>query len=316
VKNISNIIKNYENIPLKETICLLCKEDAGALAAKSIDDAYNFCKYIALGHYENFPVGSVLIPKQIRKHFFSVYSFSRFADDIADIPDILSNAERIEYLSELENILNYFRCSNTNNPIFLALFQTIREFDIPVSTLKKLITAFKIDVNFKQAETIIDLEKYCYYSANPVGELILRLFGNYNEITATLSDKICTGLQLLNFWQDLSVDLKNGRHYIPISFYNDFNLSKDTLFSDENSLKLENCINELLKITEKYFFDGKLLIKHIDNFRLKLELKVIILAGLYFLRKIKKLKINLLYERPKLTKSDSLKIFIKALVDF
>ena len=229
MKNINNLIKTYERTSLNERINLLTQVNPAFLSTKLPEVSFEFCKYIALGHYENFPVGSILIPKEIRKHFYSIYAFS-FADDIADNPNILTNEERIKYLSDFENILEIYNSKKTNNPIFLALSKTIEEFNIPVETLKKLINAFKLDVNFRQAETIEDLEYYCYFSANPIGELILRLFNHYNSNTGFFSDKICTGLQLLNFWQDLSVDLKNGRIYFPIYILNNLSLNNDDLF--------------------------------------------------------------------------------------
>jgi len=312
VKNI-NIIKIYKKLSLIERITLLTKVSPEILATDSIECSYNFCRYIALEHYENFPVGSILIPKSIRKHFYAIYAFSRFADDIADVPNVLNNDERLKYLSDFEIILDC-DVNQTNNPIFLALLQTIKEFNIPIPTFKKLITAFKTDVNFKQAETIEDLENYCTFSANPVGELILRLFDNYNSNTAPLSDKICTGLQLLNFWQDLSLDLKNGRNYIPVSYLKKYSLKNENLLLNPLP-NLKNCIDELLEITEKYFSEGKLLINFISDFRLKLELIVIIKAGFYFLKKMKKNTLNLLNERPKLSKIDTVKILLKSLIN-
>jgi len=311
VKNI-NIIKIYKKLSLIERITLLTKVNSEVLSTDSIECSYNFCRYIALGHYENFPVGSILIPRDIRKHFYAIYAFSRFADDISDVPDILNNDERLKYLSDFESVLEC-DVNQTNNPIFLALFQTIREYDIPIPTLKRLITAFKTDVNFKQAETIEDLENYCSFSANPVGELILRLFDDYNSNTAPLSDKICTGLQLLNFWQDLSLDLKNGRNYIPVSYLKKHSLKMDNLLMNSHP-NLKNCIDELLDITEKHFTGGKFLINFISDFRLKLELKVIIRAGFYFLKKMKRNSVNLLNERPKLSKIDTLRILLKSLI--
>jgi len=314
VKNKNNLIKIYERTSITERINLLTKVDSTILSTESAEVSFDFCKYIALGHYENFPVGSVLIPQKIRKHFYSIYAFSRFADDIADYPNILTNEERIKYLCDFENILDIYESKKTNNPIFLALSKTIEEYNIPVDTLKKLINAFKIDVNFKQTDSIEDLEYYCSFSANTVGELILRLFNQYNSNTSFFSDKICTGLQLLNFWQDLSVDIKNGRNYIPIYILNKHSLKSDDLFVNSH-INLKKCLDELLEITENYFTIGQNLLHHIDNFRLKLELKVIIQAGFYFLNKMKKNSLYLLKERPKLKKIDTIRIFAKALLN-
>lgn len=313
MKNTNNIIKSYKNLDIKEKIKQLCEIEPSVLSSDSLDCSYNFCKNIALKHYENFPVGSILIPRQARKHFYSIYAFSRFADDIADIPSIFSSEERIEFLSKYENLLELCQSEKTSNPIFLVLTNTIKNFNIPISTLKKLISAFKMDINFKQADSIKDLEHYCSFSANPVGELVLRLFNNYNDDTAIFSDSICTGLQLLNFWQDLSLDLKNGRSYIPKEYEEKYSITSKDFLKNNSNLKLNNCLNELLELTESYFIQGEQILKLINNKRLKLELKVIIEAALYFIKIMKKNPANLLIARPKISKTEKIIILIKAL---
>ncbi len=287
----------------------LITKSGGKFNVDSLDEAYKFCEKIAKSHYENFPVGSILIPKKIRKYVYSIYAFSRIADDIAD--EINANIDyKIQCLNDYQKLLNDFSILNSGkgNPLILAVQNTIKKFNIPANTLEKLITAFKMDVNFKNPSNFEDLLNYCEYSANPVGELILRLFQEWTEENQLYSDKICSSLQLINFWQDLSVDLKKKRIYIPdnllkkyeITFYN------DKLIYDNKNLSL--CLNELFEFTEKLMVEASILVNHIKNYRLKYEIKLTMNMALIVLRKSKKLNIRLLEVRPKLNKFDYLKV--------
>ncbi len=295
----------------------------GVFAVDSIQSAYSFCQKIALSHYENFPVGSILIPKKFRRHFFSVYAFARIADDIADESD--ENSEkRIQYLDNLQQLILNLEINEKNNsenlstetgsnPILLALAQTMKDRNIPAEPFLKLLTAFKRDINFKQPQNFDELEDYCQYSANPIGELVLRIFGLYNDTTKPYSDAICTGLQLVNFWQDLSVDLKNQRCYIPQNLLQKYSLTKENLYLNENSLILSNCLHEIFDYTYKFFEDGRNLIKFLKFIRLKIEIKATINGGEKMLDKIRKMNTQLLVQRPAYTKFDFFKILVSSL---
>lgn len=263
------------------------------LSVKNEIDAFKYCRKVALGHYENFPVGSIFLPKKVRKHIFSIYSFSRIADDIADESYQLSPEERINLLDKfLSNLKNVVKNEiSTSNPIFLSLSKTITEKKLPFEPFKKLITAFKMDVYFTEPKNTNDLMEYCSYSANPVGELILRLFNEYNEENAKKSDSITSALQLINFWQDLSIDIKNGRRYIP------------------EGLKLI----ELFDFTDKLLNFGKNLPNSIKNSRLRFELKLIINAGLKINENNKKMHQLLFEKRPVLRKIDYIWIIYNSL---
>ncbi len=288
----------------------LASTDGGRFYNADIESAYAFCKKLTLSHYENFPVGSMLFPKNIRQHIFAIYSFARIADDIADEMTDEPIDKRIETLSNYENLING---KVEGNPIFMALQNTIREMALPVLPFQKLLIAFKRDILFRQAETIDDLVDYCSFSANPVGELILRLFGLYNETTAPLSDKICTALQLTNFWQDFSIDLGKNRLFIPNIYIQKYNLIKDNLLETKNSSKLLLCLTELFDFTGKLFDEGKLLIPYLKPFRLKMEIKATVTGGEAVLKKIRKNGLNTINSRPKLLLNDIIKIFFKSI---
>ena len=189
--------------------------DGGNYRADGLTESYAFCHWLATEHYENFPVGSVFIPAHERPHIYAVYAFARIADDIADELGEIDEQERVAALDRMKERLNDDIPDFPANPVFAALNYTMRKLSIPEDPPAKLIEAFKKDVEFTQPDDWDDLMDYCDKSANPVGELVLRIFDNYNETTKIYSDKICTGLQLVNFWQDLSRDISKKRYYIP-----------------------------------------------------------------------------------------------------
>ena len=265
--------------------CLLNAEKYNVV---SLDSAYTFVRKFAKQHYENFPVGSILVPKRLRKYIYSIYSFARVADDIAYEISKKSKKESLNLLNKYEYCLdNCLATNEINNPIFLALKDTIAINELPLELFKRLLKAFRQDINFLQADTFDDLFDYCNNSANPIGELILRLFKEDNEKTIFYSNKICSALQLINFLQDISIDLSRNRNYVP----------KELLYSSTEIN--EEVLNKYIAIAEKLLNDGKEILKLIKSFRLKLELYLIILGGKIMLTKIKKHKTKLLKKRPK-----------------
>ncbi len=283
--------------------------NGGKFRCETIEDAFAFTKKITLGHYENFPAGSLLLPKNQRRHLFNIYTFARIADDIADEPESGSPLERIEMLAGMENLLiNQI----PGNPVSEALHFTINEKNIPAEPFNKLLDAFRMDVNFRQPENLDDLFFYCLHSANPVGELVLRVFDLYNDETAVLSDKICTALQLANFWQDLSLDIKKGRIYIPKDSLKTCLGENKFFLNDETSLKLLPCLENLYEITDNLFDQGRELIYFLRPLRLKMEIKLTIEGGRSILQKTRQLKENIFFQRPRLKKKDYLNILFRS----
>ncbi len=309
-------MKNQSKNVILKSINNFCSLYDEAFESYDIEKAYNFCKFVTKSHYENFPVGSVLIPKYQRRFLFSIYAFSRLADDIADSTNLtLEIMERRLLLEKLEsNIKNIMSTSLINNPIFLALKDTIERKELPLEPFLNLLTAFKMDVSFVQPKNWEELEFYCKFSANPVGELILRIFGEYSIRNLELSDKICTGLQLANFWQDLSIDIPNGRIYIPEEIFNRFELNKEKILTTEEKEKKEICLSYLIERTKNYLLDGWQLVLYILDKRLKFELNAIINGGLRILEKEKRQGIHLFFKRPKLNFFDYLFIIFRIFV--
>ncbi len=285
-----------------EELTELSKCSSDKFKTTSNEEAFLFCKKLAQSHYENFPVGSILIPKSIRHHFYSIYAFSRLADDIADENLTTVPKERYRLLEQLESSLESSQESITT-PILRAVLKTCAETKVEIVDLKRLIVAFKMDVKFEQPNDWNDLYNYCSFSANPIGEMLLKLFDEASEENVSLSDDICTALQLVNFWQDISRDSINRRYYIPTDLLNRFGLDYNDLRS--NPLRLQVCLDQLYQETEKLFENGKKLVYLVKNKRLKMELRLIISSGIRILDKCKSLKTEITLNRPSLGKSDA-----------
>ncbi len=288
----------------------LIETNGGDYAVSSLDEAYTFCEKIALGHYENFPVGSLFIPKRKRKYVFAVYAFARIADDIADELDA-EKSERLGMLASYKEIL--INKVHSTHPIFWALSDMQNKLEIPDSPFLKLITAFSMDVNFRQPENFDELFDYCRHSANPVGELILRIFDIYNDKTVYYSDKICTALQLVNFWQDFSLDLKRNRVYIPKTVISKYKIDIKEIFELSTDTKIEKMLEELYDKTQSLFDEGKSLVNYLKPYRLKLEIAATINGGECILKKTKDMGNKIFIERPRLYKYDLFKIMLSAL---
>lgn len=166
----------------------------------------------SVDHYENFPVGSLLVPARLRPALVAIYRFARHADDLADEGDA-SAAERLAALEALDRAL---RGEGSDPPIVAQLRPHLDAHALPVAPLRTLVSAFAQDCGTVRHATWASVLDYCRRSANPVGEMLLRLFGAWNAATRERSDAICTALQVLNFLQDVAPDWRRGRLYLPL----------------------------------------------------------------------------------------------------
>lgn len=178
--------------------------------------AYNACYAIAKSQYENFPVASFLLPIHLRRSILAIYAFARCADNIADEGDLPSDM-RLELMTKFEaNLYDIQYGKPPTEPIFIALSHTIECFNLPMQHFYDLLTAFRQDILKNRYRNFAEIQDYCAYSANPIGRLLLHLSGQATTNNLYLSDLICTGLQLINFIQDIDIDLVGkNRCYIP-----------------------------------------------------------------------------------------------------
>ncbi len=277
----------------------------------NIDSAYEEALEFAKNHYENFPVASFLIPKSLRKHVAIIYWFARTADDIADEGE-MKPEERLKKLENFENRLTELLNGNFSNPFELALHSTIEAKNLSQENFYNLLKAFKQDVIKKSYKDFPDLLNYCKYSANPVGRLILELNNIRNEDAFNYSDKICTALQLTNFWQDTLIDFLKGRIYYPIDEMENFGVMEKVFELKENNLNLQALVKHNVERTSQLFEEGKNLIKFLHG-RLKFEIKWTIFGGEAILKKIESNDFNVLNLRPTLSKRDFLLLLLKSI---
>jgi hydroxysqualene synthase len=266
-------------------------------------------------HYENFPVASWLCPPRLRPAIAAIYWFARTADDLADEGD----ASPQRRLDELAAFRADLMAASKNAPIstrwpqvFTPLATVITKFSLPIKHLDDLLSAFEQDIRKTRDSqgyaTEAELHDYCARSANPIGRLLLHLYGINDAEALSYSDNICTALQLINFWQDISQDIPRGRFYLPEDACAQFNVSRADLISlkqTENTTKLiaAQATNTLARMQK-----GSQLV-HLIPGRAGWELRFVVQGGLRILDKIKALDYQMLNNRPKLNTLDYLVIF-------
>ena len=279
-----------------------------------LDAAFASCEHLARTHYENFSVGSRLLPKHLRRHFYAIYAFSRGVDDLGDE----AAGNRLELLDlweqQLEACYTEVGRSSTAgsnspgsdtpaHPYFVALAETVRTFGIPIDPLKRLIEANRRDQSIVRHETYDDLLNYCSFSANPVGRLVLYLGGIREPELQLLSDQICTALQLTNFWQDVKRDFQIGRIYIPLEDLDRFGVSEEQIARGITDDRFRALMAFEVDRARQLFIDGYQLSEHLDR-SLKSDLALFTRGGLAVLQAIEREDYDVLNTRPTLTKLD------------
>ncbi len=277
----------------------------------TLDEAFEYCAGVTNSHYENFPVASLFLPEGKRHYLQAIYAFSRIADDFADEGGI-EPSQRLELLNDWEHKL--VRCyeGEAEHPVFIALNDTVNKLNIPIEPLRDLLTAFKQDVSQSRYETFEELLGYCCCSANPVGRLVLMIFGYRHEDMYKLSDNICTALQLANFWQDISVDVLKDRLYLPLEDMRRYGVSVEDWKQGANSEKFKELIKFEVERTREMFFAGSELPEMVDR-DLQLELKLVWFGGMGILKKIERMKFQVQKQRPHLTTMNKIMILLKGL---
>lgn len=268
---------------------------------------------LAQQHYENFPVGSFLVPKVYRAPVHLIYAFARVADDIADEGTKMPE-ERIASLDAwqraLENALN----GSTEDDFFVRLADVVQRFTLSPQLLTDLLIAFRRDAGNPVYKTENDVLDYCRYSANPIGRLLLQLFVCDTEENRLQSDAICTGLQLANFWQDLSVDIPKGRHYLSDELLQRHGLERSDLSIGEKKDAFVAMMKEQVEATRRLFEQGRPLLKKAPR-ALRLELTLVWHGGMTILKKIAAMGYDTRRRRPSLDAADKAGIFIAAVME-
>ena len=268
----------------------------------SLKQSYQQCQQLARQHYENFPVASIILPRKIRKAVAVVYVFARRADDLADEGNA-ADEQRLEQLTSLtEQLTQTFKGNIPDDFLFIALNDVIQRYDIPESLFLDLISAFKQDVSTKRYEHFGQLMDYCRRSANPVGRLLLYLFDQADEKNLALSDGICSALQLINFYQDLSQDYEEmQRIYIPQDDLEKFSVSEEHFKHKLSDANMHNLMQFEYERAEKLLRAGGWLGSRLKG-RAGFEIRLIIAAGFKVLEKLRQQ--DDVFSRPRLTLKD------------
>lgn len=276
----------------------------------NIQLTYQKARELASSHYENFPVVSFLIPKNLRDDIAIIYWFARTADNIAD-EGTMEDSKRLELLDEFEQSFMNSVSGKYDCEFSEALAETIRNRNLTKSLFTDLISAFRQDIIVKRYNDFREIMDYCKRSADPIGRLILQLFDIRNENAYHYSDDICTALQLTNFYQDTVRDYKKGRIYYPLHEMQKFKVTENQF----EKRKINNNFRSLVKYNvdraAALFEEGKKLYDYLNG-RLKYEIKWTVAGGEEILKKIRWNNYNVLYKRPVLGKRDFLKIFLKS----
>lgn len=275
-------------------------------------DAESALERLAMTHYENFPVASRFIPRRYRRPIHLIYAFARTGDDIADEwPD--PKEERLRALEEWFARLQTAVEKNQGTAFFMELASVIRTYGLDLQLFADLITAFRMDICHNGYRTYHDLLGYCRYSANPVGRLMLQVFGSVTEENYVLSDAFCTALQLANFWQDLFIDTARGRCYIPDEDYARFGIDGSKQSRTSTSEALRTLMKFEVERTRQLFSTASPLPQRVSA-SLGFELKLIWHGGMRILEKIERGGYDTLASRPALGMADKMLIAYRACV--
>ena len=277
----------------------------------NVNTAYQICLTQAQAHYENFPTATRLINKKHRLATAAIYSFARRADDIADERDSDTHT-RPQQLDAYQTMLdNVYRGTTCNDATFIALADTIQNYDLPQQPFNDLLTAFRTDIDKTRYANFDELQEYCHHSADPIGELILRLHGLYNDITTPASNNICSALQLINFIQDIDEDYQQrDRIYIPLDEMQQYHIEEQHIANRVNSPQMQDLVNTQLTRATNMLNDGIILLSSLNG-RLKLTVNMTIRSGLRIADKLR-LRQNP-FSRPTLNKKDWLLIILHSL---
>jgi squalene synthase HpnD/squalene synthase HpnC len=262
----------------------------------SLAAAYRQCWRIASAHYENFTVASWLLPRRQRWHLAAIYAWARTADDLAD-EGTATPAERLAWLDAWERQLDDGLAGRPVDPIVVATVDTIRSCGLAVDPFRALLRAFRADADWHDLATDEALLAYCANSANPVGHLVLGLFGHHDAERRALADRICTGLQLANFWQDLSLDVARGRLYLPLATLAGHGIDPEEVRRGQDSPALRAVIEEEVRRARHLLVSGQRL-AHLVGPRLAREVRLFAAGGLAIVRKIETAGYDAMGRRP------------------
>ncbi len=268
-----------------------------------------YCRMWASRQYENFTVVSWLLPRPLRQHFYNVYSYCRWSDNLAD--EIESDIESLRLLDWWEGELVAAETGQSQHPVMLALGETISQFDLSLVPFRDLLSAFRQDRRVQRYDSNAELIDYCKRSADPVGRILLSLARADSTENIELSDQVCTGLQLANFCQDMARDAAIGRIYAPRELYENFGVSESMLLEAKCTSEMQEMLAAWVAATRQRFDAGWELVHRVPKW-LATDIELFIRGGTKILDQIAASGYDVWTQRPVVSKSQKLLLVAQA----
>ncbi len=266
---------------------------------------------MAVDHYENFPVASWLLPLRLHEPVRAIYGFARSADDFADEGE-LTDAQRLDALEYYRQQLQAIESDRpVEDPVFVRLRQAILAFDLPFSPFHDLLDAFGQDVTKKRYADFAELMDYCRRSANPVGRLLLHLYGIADTQSQSWSDGVCSSLQLINHWQDIAIDWEKGRVYLPQDELARFGIDEAQIAASHWDNAWATMMDFQIERARAMMRAGSPLVQRLPG-RIGFELRLIIASGLRMLDKLQRVRGDVFGRRPLIGKCDWPALMLRA----
>jgi phytoene synthase len=258
---------------------------------------------MSVDHYENFPVASLLLPARLREPVTAIYGFARSADDIAD-EGTLTDQARLQGLDRYRTELDAIEAGRpTQDPVFQRLRPAITEHQLPLQPFRDLLDAFSQDIVKQRYATFAELMDYCHRSADPVGRLLLHLFGRNDAKSQSLSDAICSSLQLINHWQDIAVDWQKGRVYLPQDELARFGIAESQIAEGRWDAAWAAMMDFQIDRARAMMMAGSPLVHELPG-RIGLELRLIVASGYRMLDKLQRVRGDVFRRRPVIARRD------------
>jgi squalene synthase HpnC len=276
--------------------------------APSAEEARTYCRKLARTHYENFSVATWFFPQHLRQHFFNIYAYCRVSDDLGD--EVGDPSASLHLLDQWQTELDACYAGSPRHPVFVALADTVLNFDIPKQEFADLLTAFRQDQTVTRYQTFEDLLGYCRYSANPVGHIVLYVCGYRDAERQQLSDFTCTALQLANFWQDVSLDHAKGRIYVPLESLERFGVTEGDIAAQRNTPAFRDMMKFEVERARDWFHKG-LPLSSMVNRELAIDIELFTRGGQEILKAIERQNFAVLGRRPVISKISKLALLAR-----
>jgi hydroxysqualene synthase len=276
-----------------------------------LDACYRYCEALARSRHHNFPVASLFVPTALRRHIFPIYAFARTADDFATQPDY--EGRRARELDAWESRLQAcFHGEPADHPVFVALADTVRRFDLPITPLSSFVAGCRIEIDSPRYATVTELVGYTSMAAGSIGHLLLYMGGYRDPTLHRHAEDLASGLAFASFWQDIRSDLERDRVYLPTEDLRHFDVTEDDLRARRTGQRMDALIRYEVARTRALFARARPLVDAVGA-DLAIEIALMWHGGMRILHKTEALGGRILTTRPQLTAADKAAVVLQAI---